>query len=167
MTNPPAARAHASVAFVVCTLVAVLSAREARALTACTALDIARQDSGCPNNTGPCTVTKVFTVADGCVLDFGARALTVGPGTLDIGSGSVMIKAGSLTVTASGLIDGRGTGFSPPTDHGGMIAVETTGTVSIQRAPLTFGRVDVRGHSAGGAISITAGLDVSIAGMLT
>ena len=50
---------------------------DAEALVACTVAEISAQDPGCPSGSGPCSITKFFSDADGCVLDFGARAVTV------------------------------------------------------------------------------------------
>src|SRR5262249_2824789 len=85
-------------------VVALMSPRVAHALTACTAIGISAQDSGCPSGTGPCSITKNFVIANGCVLNFGTRAVTLtSSGTLDINSGFVTIKAGSFTVAAGGF----------------------------------------------------------------
>jgi len=84
-------------------------AQNALALTACTAAQISSQDPGCPSGTGPCTVTRDFTVTDGCILDFGTRAVTIGAtGKLRTAPGAVTIRAGSLTVAPRGFIDARG-----------------------------------------------------------
>src|SRR5512143_167203 len=80
------------------------TAQTASALTACTAAQIIAQDSGCPSGTGPCSITKTFTVPSGCMLDFGSRAVTLtANGTLDIDSGIVQLLAGSLTIAPGGF----------------------------------------------------------------
>ena len=116
---------HRSVATAVALLGALAAsaglAREALALTACTAAQVISQDSGCPNSTAPCSITKLFDVGDGCTLDFGTtRAVTVtASGTIRILSGAVTIKAGSFILAPGSLIDGRGSLTTPPRDRGG------------------------------------------------
>lgn len=141
------------------------AARSAQAISACTAAQVSAQDPSCPNGTGPCTITKNFDVGNGCVLNFGTRAVTLSAsGTLDINSGFVTIRAGSLTVAAGGFIDGRGMG-APPTDRGGSLLVETTGNFAIQKASAS-GRVEVSGDTAGGMIMLNVGGSINIAGKL-
>src|SRR5690242_4271101 len=108
-------------------------ARDARALTACTAAQIISQDPGCPSGTGACNVTRDFTVGDGCSLDFGARAVTVAAtGSLQTAPGTVTILAGSFTVAPRGFVDGRG--LAPPVDRGSFITIQTTGAVNVQKS---------------------------------
>src|SRR5262245_19338958 len=99
----PAARiASLAAALAATTLVAT----DAHALTACTAAQIISQDSGCPSGTGPCNITKDFTVGNGCVLDFGTRVVTLAAtGKLLIAPNAVTLKAGSFTVAPNGFID--------------------------------------------------------------
>src|SRR5262245_42510952 len=79
-------------------LASLVPARDARAATACTAAAISGADGGCPAGSGPCNITKDFTIPDGCTLDFGTRVVTLKAGKeLTFGSGTVLIKAGSLT----------------------------------------------------------------------
>lgn len=140
-------------------------AREAQALTACTAAQISSQDSGCPTGTGPCSITKDFTIGNGCVLDFGTRAVTLaGTGKLLIAPNSVTLKAGSFTVAPNGFIDGRG--LAAPVDHGGFMTIQTTGAVAVQRSGSSIGRINVSGDAVGGTISIQAGGSVNISGDL-
>ena len=135
--------------------------------TVCTAADIVAQDAAhCPNDAGPCTIAKSFTVADHCVLDFGTRAVTI-TGGLDINSGTVSLKAGSLTIAAASInpqIDGRGDGLRGAGDSGGRISIETTGDVTIQQAGNIRGRIDVSGNSDAGSVVIRAGGTVTNAG---
>ncbi len=145
----------------------------ASALDACTAADIISQDlANCPNNTAPCSITKTFTVGNGCVLDFGARAVTLNAapnGALDINSGSVTLKAGSLTIAANAIspqINGRGDQIAPAGSTGGRITIQTSGAVTIQKSGNVRGRIDVSGNAQAGAIDISAGGTVTIAGRL-
>ena len=148
-------------------MVSLVVARAAAALDACKAADITE----CPG-TGACTITKTYVVGDGCVLDFGTRAVTLNPpnGALDINSGSVTLKAGSLTIAANGVaarqIDGRGNGTPPATTTGGRISIQTTGPVNIQKSGSARGRIDVSGDDQAGTIEIIAGGSVTIAGAL-
>src|SRR5262249_43815369 len=105
-------------------------ARGAWALSACTAAQISSQESACPSGTGPCTISHTFDVGDGCILDFGARAVTL-TGKLLIGFGSVTFKSGSLMIPIGGRIDGVGDAAAP-NDVGGKILVMTSGAVTIQ-----------------------------------
>lgn len=131
--------------------IVLVPAAGARALTSvCTAADITSQDAAhCPVSTSaPCTIAQTFTVNDGCTLDFGSRAVTI-TGTLDINNANVILNAGSLTIAPGGFIDGRGTTAAAPGNTGGMITINTTGDVNIQRnsASGTNGRIDVSGNN--------------------
>src|SRR5579862_2303546 len=124
----------------------------ARALTpVCTAADISTQDPvNCPANPNvPCTIAKLFQVNDGCVLDFGTRAVTISTsGTLDINNANVILNAASLTIAPGGFIDGRGTLSTSPGNRGGMITINTTGDVNVQRnASAGAGAIDVSGSN--------------------
>jgi hypothetical protein len=138
-------------------------AREVLALTACTSADIIAQDPMCPSGTGPCTIAKTFTIANGCVLDFGTRAVAV-KGTLDVGSRNMTLKAGSLTVASGGKMLGLGNS-APPGDHGGMIVIQTTGAVLVDKAAAN-GVIDVSGDTLAGAVLIQAGGSVTLKGRL-
>jgi cysteine-rich repeat protein len=135
------------------------------ARAACTA-DITSQDPGCPAGTGPCTISqnKTFQIDDGCILDFSSRTVTIN-GTLDINSGNVTLKAGTLTVSSTGLIDGRGTQSTPPGNRGGMITIQATGAVTVQKGIGTKG-INVSANETAGVISIVAGGTVTVAGSL-
>ncbi|MDX2168921.1 MAG: hypothetical protein SF182_17750, partial [Deltaproteobacteria bacterium] len=142
------------------------AARDAAALNACTAAQITAQDASCPAS-GACTITKDFVVANGCVLDFGTRAVTIAAsGKLDIGNGLVRLLAGSLTMAPGAFIDGRGNGAGEPANAGGMMQIQTTGAVNLQRSGSTNGRIDVSANAVTGTIEINAGGSITIAGKL-
>ena len=145
-------------------LAVVVGARDAHALTACTAAQVIAQDSGCPSGSGPCTITKNFDVATACVLDFGARAVTI-TSNIDIASGSVVIKAGSLAVSPVGKILGIGD-QAAPRNRGGSIRIETTGNVDIQRAGSNLARVEMSANLIPGNIVIVAGGSVTLSGQV-
>jgi cysteine-rich repeat protein len=143
---------------------AVAGARQVSALTACTATEIVSQDPGCPV-TGACSVTKVFDVGNGCVLDFGSRDVTITTsGELDIAQNVVTVKAHDFTIAAGGFIDGRGTS-APPRDRGGTISIVATGAVALEKAT-AGGKIDVTGDTIAGTILIDAGGTVTIGGIL-
>ena len=142
-------------------------AREAHAVNACTAADIiASEGANCPNSTAPCSIKKNYTIANGCILDFGTRAVTVsGPGgTLDVGSRSMTIKAGTFTVASGGNVQGLGNNPAP-LDRGGMITIQTTGAVLIDKAA-NNGVIDVSGNTLAGTVVIQAGGAVTLKGKL-
>jgi hypothetical protein len=147
--------------------IAASLASSAHALTACTAADVTAQDSGCPANAGPCSITRPFDVGDGCTLDFQTRDVTVGGnGQFDVGSGIMTIKAGSLTVAVGGRLFGIGNGTTPPTNRGGMVTIQTTGAMTIEKSGTAVGEIDVSGSAQGGTVRIEAGGTVTIAGRL-
>ncbi|MBI3786307.1 MAG: hypothetical protein HY270_23200 [Deltaproteobacteria bacterium] len=147
-------------------LLAGLVARDVRALTACTAGEIVGQDPGCPVS-GPCSITKTFSVADGCSLDFGSRAVTMtATGELDIGSGSVTVDAGSFNMVAGSFINGHGIQNSGPGAGGGTIAIVTSGDVTLQKSGTTRARIEMSGNLLGGVIIVTAGGSVTMNGKL-
>ncbi len=141
--------------------------RQANAiLTACTAAQISSQDGNCPTGTGPCSITKVFSIPTGCSLDFGTRNVTItASGKLDIGAGSVTLLAGSVTLNGGALIEGLGN-MPSPGDHGGMITIRTTGAVSLLHTAMTFGVINVNGDIQGGTVFIDAGGSVTVAGKI-
>ena len=145
-------------------------ARAAQALSACSAADIIAQDPGCPAGTGPCSITKRFTLADGCDLNFGSRALTITANTqgavLSAPSVAIRIEAGSLIIAPGGLIDGRGPAATGAESLGGTISIRTTGSVTLQKTSAGTGRIDVSATAAAGAIVISAGGTVAITGSL-
>src|SRR5262245_35999781 len=150
-------------------IVSMCFARVAVALNACTSADIIAQDgTNCPSGTGPCTIKKDFTIANGCTLDFGTRDVTIGNGgKLITGSVTVTIKAGNFTVGGGGMIDARGTGLLPPDDRGGLLIIQTPGAISILRQSSLIGRVLLDGNTAGGDAEFTAGTSITIQGQLT
>src|SRR5262245_15341343 len=138
---------------------------EAQALTACTAANITSQDPNCPPGTGACSITKVFDIGNGCIVDFGTRAVTIaGNGRLNILSNTVVFKAGTLTLAQGALVDGRGTATIAPRNRGGMITFQTTGAVTTQRGAAGIGTIDVSGNAQGGTVVIDAGGSISHAG---
>ena len=140
------------------------SPRDARALSTCTADDIsANEVANCPASTVPCAINKNYTIANGCTLDFGTRTVTV-KGTLDVGAGSMTLKAGSLTVASGGKIQGLGNS-PPPGDHGGMITIQTTGAVVVDKAAAN-GIIDVSGDALAGTVVIQAGGSITLRGRL-
>jgi cysteine-rich repeat protein len=142
---------------------AIMQPAAAATLTACTAADIVAQDPGCPS-AGACTITKVFTVGDGCDLDFGARAVTIaGSGELTVGVASITLEAGSLVVAPGGFINGRAQQPVTP----GMIIIRVSGNFAVQKSAAGTGSIDFSGASHGGAIDIGAGGSVSIDGTVT
>ena len=157
-----------SLALLSVVVVAAGPARDAHAaINACTAAQISANDSGCPTGSGPCNITKKFAIGNGCVLDFGTRAVTVaGSGELDIAWGSVGLKSGTLTVAPSGLIVGKGTQSSPPGSIGGMIQIFTTGAVTLQKSGSAKGVIDVSGNARAGTILIEAGGTVTLQGKM-
>lgn len=106
----------------------------------------------CPGNPDPCRVNTTIDVADGAVLDLGARTLEVlANGRLDVGAGSMTIAAGAMRVRAGGRV----TGF------GGRIIIQTSGPIETE----AMSRIDVSAPAAG-LISLEAVGDVTLAGIL-
>ena len=141
-------------------------ASEARAvpISACTAANIiANEGANCPASTAPCTINKTYAIGNGCTLDFGTRAVTV-KGTLDVGSGSMTIKAGPFTVGSGGNVQGLAN-HPAPLDHGGMIMIQATGAVLLDKAAAN-GVVDVSGDTLAGTVVIQAGGAVTLKGKL-
>lgn len=159
------------------TLVGVLLATAGlarRAAAVCAAAEIVAQDAAhCPNDAGPCTIAKAFTIDDNCELDFGSRDVTI-TSVLDISSGALTLKAGSVTVAASGRIAGSVGIFASRTVtnagqieapgsyyYGGGITVDAGGDiVSIGRGVFSArgGYIDFR---ADGKIDLANTIDVS------
>lgn len=146
--------------------------RDAHAIPACTVANISAQDAGCPNSQAACNITKVFevgsTIGAGCdTLDFGTRAVSItASGEFDLGSGMLTIKAASLTLLGGAQINGRGTGATPPLSQGGLLTIQTTGAVDLQRSGNNRGNIDLSGNLKGGTILIIAGGPVTISGRL-
>lgn len=143
------------------------------AYEACSAAQVISQEpnNNCPNSAVlPCNIRSTITLpaaAANCVFDFGTRAVAIGSassggGKLQFGSKIVSLKAGSLTIYPNGLLQGVGSGTTPPTDTGGMVTVETTGTVTTLSGGGLQGRIDVSGRTNGGVVTINAGDNVSV-----
>jgi len=130
-------------------------------IAACVAQDIVDGDPGCPAS-GLCTITQVFTIADGCILDFGTRDVTIAvSGELRIPEdGRVALKAANFTVAAGGSVDGCADTF------GASFTVQATGNIAIQRSRGGIGRIRVSGGWFGGAIDLDAGGNITIEGQL-
>src|SRR5436309_6232335 len=112
----------------------------------------------CAANADPCVVDGTISVTTGSTLDLGARALEVTrTGTLDVGGGTMTIRAGSLRLVAGAVLSGRG----------GTITIVTTGPISVEASGTTQSRIDVSNGAQGGAIDLTAGGPVTVAGTLT
>ena len=150
---------------------AVLLARNALAIDACTAAHIVSQESGCSAAGVTCTITKQYAVGDGCTLDFSGRNVAMTPTSiLTIGSGQVTLVSNDLTLAATAAsgasINGRGTGSSAPTNQGGNLLINATGDVTIQKSGFTRARIEVSATDQAGTIQINAGGTVTIAGRL-
>lgn len=119
-------------------LTLLLLTLDAHAATACVADDI------CAPGANPCVIAADWDVLDGCILDFGTRAVQVtAAGTIDAGTGTVDILAGTFTALASSDLQARGTGAT-----GGTLRITTTGDFVSQAA------VDASSDWTGGTVSI-------------
>ena len=147
-----------------------MSGHRAVALTACSANDIINQEANCPA-AGDCTISKQYTIAGGCTLDFSGRNVTLAPSAvLAIGPGTVTLLTRDLVLAASAssaaYIDGRGTGTSPPANQGRTVIINASGDVSIQKNGTPRARIDVSATEDSGLIQITAAGGVNVAGRL-
>ncbi len=148
-------------------VVVLTSSKVAAALNACTANDTEIQEpAGCPAS-GACSISKPYSVADGCVFDFAGRNPTFAPtAVLLIGSGTVHFVANDVTLAANAsagaYINARGQ--SATQALGGTVVVNATGNVLIQRKGNTRARIEVSGIQAGGTIQLTASGAITIAG---
>ena len=166
LSEPRRAMRRAAWLLVAVLLGGITATRSAQALTACTAADIVAQDPGCPAS-GTCTITKAFTVGNGCTLDFGTRNVSVASaGQLSVGPNSMTLLAGSLTLTPGGFIDARGNQAAPG-DIGGVVTIQTTGDVTLQKLNTNNGRIDVSGNTSAGDVTIISGGAITIAGKIT
>jgi hypothetical protein len=140
-------------AFALGVLAALAAARLAAATTAA---DI------CLPAADPCVVTGKVTVAAGSTLDFGTRTLDVTPtGSLNASEGSVLtILAGYVHIEAGGSIVGTGT------STGADISVKTMGSIAVDAIGTTVGKIDTSAGSQAGDITLTAGTDMTINGLL-
>jgi hypothetical protein len=128
-------------------------------IPACTAANIIANDPGCPAS-GACNITKSFEIADGCVLNFGTRAVTVtNSGELIINASLVTLNSGNFTVAPGGLVDGR------TANVGGFFVVAATGNIDVQRTS-AIGKILVNGNSSGGTVVLGATGNVTIAGQV-
>ncbi len=137
--------------------------QRAEGVLVCTAAEIAAAEPACPASGGSCVIAGTYEIGDGCVLDFGTRPVTLA-GDLVVGSRSMALLAGSFTVSPGGMIDGRGSGTSFPTNLGGSVSIAAAGDVAVKKSGSTNGRIDVSGRSAAGLIDIVAGGSVRIEG---
>src|SRR5262245_5956204 len=121
--------------FLLSTFVASVGfANVARALTACTAASISLQDPGCPSGTGPCSITKMFDVPNGCTLDFTGRDVTItASGQLNNNSTTMTLQTKNLTMLPGAYINGRSTSTTPPGDVGGYVLIIASGNVAVQK----------------------------------
>ncbi len=137
-----------------------------KAEAVCTAADVVAAAPGCPNNDSACLINSAIDVGDGCVLDFGSRAVSLSQ-KLTIGSGAVTINAGSFTILSgtggNGLIDGIGSQATSPGNRGGKITINTTGDFETKG---TLKAIDVSANDSAGQINIDAGGSVTLTGRI-
>jgi len=137
---------------------AALTIVPARALAICTAVQISMQEPGCMQGNINCTIAGDYTIEDGCVLNFGLRNVRIqSTSRFTVASRMMVIRAASLTL--DGFINAVG---STPGTRGGMVVIETTGSVNVT----TGGEIDVSGNRNGGEIMIRAGGSVLVSGKL-
>src|SRR5260221_567269 len=88
-------------------LLAVAGARDAYALTACTAAQVSSQDSGCPSGAGPCSIISTF----GGVQDVGGLVFFQAAGIVDVGSAIDVHggEGGEFDIIAGGAVTLRQT----------------------------------------------------------
>ncbi len=121
----------------------------AQAARATTAADI------CAGTPDPCIVSTTINVEDMSILNFGNRALRLGPsGRLQAGSGTMTIIARMVTVDTGGIISARGSGST----RGGVININAD---SMNIA----GSLDVSG-SPPGEIDVALDQNATITGLL-
>ncbi len=115
-------------------------------------------DDLCPPATNPCVIASSATITDGSVLDFGDRDVVVNQGrVLEVGFGAMVISARSLVLAPKAKLLATG---------GGLISVQVTGSIDLQRAGSDRSRIDVSGDFGGGVIELLAGDDVLVNGDL-
>ena len=124
-------------------LLASVLASRAAAASVCTAGDV------CAATANPCAIAGTKDVGDGCVLDFGSRAVAL-TGTLQSATpgGSFTVRAGSLT-----LQGGRIRSIGPAGAAGGDVAVEVAGALVLSGSGPS---IDASGAANGGVIRATA-----------
>lgn len=122
---------------------------DAHAARATTAADI------CAGTPDPCIVSTTINVEDMSILNFGNRALRLGPsGRLQAGSGTMTIIARMVTVDTGGIISARGSGST----RGGVININAD-IMNIA------GSLDVSGAPPG-EISVALDQNATITGLL-
>jgi hypothetical protein len=138
-------------------------ATSADAVTVCSASDVTQNDPGCPPGAGACTITRVFDVGDGCVLDFTGRPVTVaGSATLNVGT-VFGLRGASVAFAPGSLVDGRADAAG---GHGSVVIVQSPGPVAVQGIGTARARIDVSAGGTAGAVAIEAGGPVTIAGRM-
>lgn len=144
-------------------LAVLAGASVAEAANVCTAADIINTTAGCSADPATtCEINANHTVtADGCVFDFGSRAVSITgtSRTLDLlDRQNVVIRAGSLTMAATTRIRGNGNGGN---GRGASITIETTGDVTMLNAT-----IDVSATLSAGEITIDAGGNANLDGTI-
>ncbi|HEY8514654.1 MAG TPA: hypothetical protein VIS07_03970 [Candidatus Binatia bacterium] len=124
--------------------IALLTARDARAVTVCSAAEL------CAPAANPCTVSVTRDVAAGCHLDFGARSVVL-TGTLqaETPGGSFSVSAGELTLSG-----GRIRSVGPSGRAGGNVTVTVAGAFRMHGSGPSL---DVSGAAGGGVLRLDAG----------
>jgi cysteine-rich repeat protein len=131
-------------------------------------------DDICAPAANPCVVDVERVIESGSLLDFGSRALVIrrtGKVSLAPGPGrrGMQIRAGSLEIQPGGAILGTGLPATPttPGSEGGIIDVTTTGNIRVQAGSAAKGRIDASGDVLGGAVDLSAGGSIEIAGVVS
>lgn len=136
---------------------------------ACTASDIMARDAGCPSGGGPCSIALDYEVGDGCILDFGDRAVTVTSTSVISAqfvatrAGSFELRAGALTIAGGGSIEARGAGASGATARGGGLSIFTSRDLRIERTG-SPGQLDVSGSLDAGRLVVRSAGNMTILG---
>jgi len=116
----------------------------------------------CAVSADPCVVTADVTVNPNTTLDFGGRALDLGPGaSLSFTSGTLTIRAGSLRVEAAASILGSAPSTSFPT-----LSIVTTGDIRVEASGTTKGKIDLSGGPQGGLIELASLGAMQVDGLL-
>lgn len=113
----------------------------------------------CPAIADPCEVTGGWTVPGPNIVtfDFGARAVVLKQGAkIDFGSSDFRIVAGSVTMEPKAALVGAG----------GLLSIDTTGDIRIQKAGSNPAKIDVNA-SFPGRVSLTSGGRTQIDGTIT
>ncbi len=131
-----------------------------------TPLAVSAQCNGtqlCAPGAGPCTVTSACTIPAGSTFDVRPRPLVVAPGvTLTVGPGTdtVSIEAESVTLEAGARIVLQG--VAGDGGSGGALDVFTTSSLTARPGSV----VDATGSDGGGAVTIDAGGDLVLDGVV-